>query len=57
MRKIAFIMPGYGYSTKRPEYNKIKKLFKNQGIIPISVDIVWNYKTINHWVEKVISSL
>ena len=43
MKKIAYIIPGYGESpiTQR-SYKKIAKLFAAQGIEPILVTIDWH---------------
>ncbi|MBU6500950.1 MAG: alpha/beta hydrolase [Patescibacteria group bacterium] len=45
MKKIAYIIPGYGESHLRQRgYNKIAKFFEMRGIIPIQVDINWRVK-------------
>ncbi len=45
MKKVAYIIPGYGESHLRQSgYNKVAKFFKEQGITPIHVQINWKYK-------------
>ena len=44
MKKIAYILPGYGESHLRQAgYRKVAKMFEVAGIEPVHVDIDWNY--------------
>ena len=53
MKKIAFIIPGFGESKKNnPAYMKIAGYFKTKGINPIIVDIDWKYKVMTDYVEQ-----
>ncbi|MFA6094741.1 MAG: hypothetical protein WC757_02530 [Candidatus Paceibacterota bacterium] len=42
MKKIAYIIPGYGEShLKQRGYNKVAKFFEARGVTPIHVEIGW----------------
>ena len=50
--KIAFIIPGFGYSGKEKEYQKIAGFFKNKDIKPIVIHIRWKRHTFSEYVEE-----
>lgn len=47
MPKVAFIIPGFGYSPKREEYQSIGKFFQQKAIVPIYVEVNWKYSIIS----------
>ena len=50
--KIAFIVPGFGFSGKEKEYQKIAGFFKSKNIEPIVVRINWKRRTFFQYVEE-----
>lgn len=57
MRKVAFIIPGFGYSPKREEYQSIGTLFQQKGIEPIYVEVDWKYSIISDNVADFVKLL
>lgn len=52
MKKVVYIIPGFGHSPKMQIYKDVSKLFENKGFKVILVKIDWNYKSIFDWVEQ-----
>ncbi len=57
MNKVAFILPGFGYSAKREEYQLIGRYFQQRGIKPVYVEVKWKYSTISKNVSQFIKLL
>lgn len=52
MKKIAFIIPGYGFSGKEREYQKIAEFFRQHKIKPVIVEIDWKRRTMSQYVRQ-----
>lgn len=47
MRRVAYIIPGYKHLPDQKEYQQIGRYFKEVGIEPIYITIVWNRTTLS----------
>jgi len=47
MSKVAFILPGFGYSANRKEYQLIGEYFQQRGIKPVYVEVRWKYSILS----------
>ena len=57
--RVAFIIPGYRFSPKRPEYKAIARAFAKQGIAPVGISVMWKNRTMSQYivqVEKIIQA-
>lgn len=52
MNKIAFIIPGYGHSSKTRGYSEIAKIFKQDGIKPVIINIKWSRRTLTDHIKQ-----
>ncbi|UCG95454.1 MAG: hypothetical protein JSV92_00155 [archaeon] len=52
MKKVAFIIPGWGDSLKQKEYRQIAEFFKSKKIKPVLIEIDWKYKTMTDYVNQ-----
>ena len=52
--KIAFIVPGFTELTKQEKYRKIAEYFKEAGIEPVMVNIVWKRKIMSDYINEII---
>jgi alpha/beta superfamily hydrolase len=55
MKKVVYIIPGYGEHTGMKGYQAAMKIFRLRGITPIPVNIHWKYKVMNDYVDEFLS--
>src|SRR6266567_2790679 len=52
MKRIAFIIPGFGFSGKEKEYQKIAGFFQKRNIEPVIIHIDWKRKTLLDYIKQ-----
>lgn len=52
MKKVAIIIPGFGYSGKEKEYKKVAGFFAAKGIAPVVADIRWKRRTFSEYLAQ-----
>lgn len=53
----AYMIPGWGESLRDRNYQAVLDIYKQAGYEPEFLEIKWNYKTIEDWVEEIKSKL
>lgn len=57
MKKIAFIIPGFGFSGKEKEYQEIAEFFKEKNIEASIVEIEWKRRVHSQYVEQAFEQI
>jgi len=52
MKKVAYIIPGFGESIKEKPYSQISSFFIKNGINPILIKINWKYRVMSNYIKQ-----
>jgi len=52
MRKVVYIIPGYGESTRNKRYKKLIHVFRSRGFEIIRINIKWKNRTMTDYVNQ-----